>query len=304
MAAAAPPVAPPAGSALLRERNIITQFNPDTSVYFMRGHGCDWDDGDDEHIVPPNCSYITAAVCGNAYWMDDNSRKFQYNFTQAKESLKHPSDGIDKYGNHIHVKPAAKTYFNTIFTPYIEGNLACGLYRIGSDLAKKDMEDGEEEFRLVNDTHLFGLVSSIESDVDDIKQRKIRTYFLNLYTHSLFPTRADVERVLGSFPAISTKAVLFEKTMEYESAFRSIIKEHFRVDLTTLFQYFPGIVYNFSCRSPCGSDRNLQEKDPMYPKHVLRRTYSEEAAAAAPAAGNKRTRRRRRRGSRKHRRFT
>ena len=74
------------GSKILEERNVITPYNPDTSVYFMIGHSCDMIN--DIRPVPENCVYVTKAMCGVVTFHDIGTTKFLQAFSNNSIILK------------------------------------------------------------------------------------------------------------------------------------------------------------------------------------------------------------------------
>jgi hypothetical protein len=115
-------------------------------------------------------------------------------------------------------------------------------------------------------------------------KNKIVSYLSSLYRNSTFPTSADVKEALiyesESFPRVlrwTEGEELQPLTRTLYKDFTDIIAKHFRVDLETLFKYFPGIYYSFACRLPCGADHDLSKipnGEASYPGLVLRRERS------------------------------
>ena len=217
----------------------------------------------------------------------------------------------------IHVKHSGavseelRHYNNAIFTPYFGGHFA-GLYKVGSQLFEKKkvrVLSGEwtcDICSLINSCarincqacetpiprgvcnaveevpigsqQLFSLMDIIEGG-GNINE-KIISYLSSLYENSIFPTPADVEEALisVSFPPDPPKAVdLFGVASFLYEKFTEVITKSFRVDLETLFKYFPGIYYSFACRLPCGAGDDLSKipnGEASYPELVLRRERS------------------------------
>lgn len=210
------------------------------------------------------------------------------------------------------VSEELRHYNNAIFTPYFGLHFA-GLYEVGSQLFEKkrvSVTEGEwtcDVCTLVNSCArincgacetpiprnvctavkevpigsqpLSGLIDIIEGGGNI--NAKIISYLSSLYKNSIFPTPADVEEALVSvsFPPDPPKAPessFLLASFLYE-AFTEVIWKSFRVDLETLFKYFPGIYYSFACRLPCGAGDDLSKipnGEAAYPELVLRRERS------------------------------
>jgi hypothetical protein len=212
------------------------------------------------------------------------------------------------------VSDEMRHYANAIFTPYFSH--FAGLYKIGSPLfetkkfsvltgswtcdvcsfintcaraeptcqiCESPMPKGVctdmVEMPIGSQQALF--VRDILEEGDDVAE-KIISYLSGLYEHSIFPTATDVEEVLRSvsFPPkppadIDQNPIWI--AMFILDKFTDLITKNFRVDLETLFKYFPGIYYSFGCRGPCGADDELskmENAEAAYPAQVLRRERS------------------------------
>jgi hypothetical protein len=152
------------------------------------------------------------------------------------------------------------TYVNNRFSPYLSSNagLFSGLYRIGQPISNVVFDEDTKENSCVK--------YSIKDDdglPNDSADTALRFYH-ELYRHSLFPTKQDVidvtthENLIQSFKEIYARPELKphqKKTITVEHFDKLMIK-YFKVDIKTLFKYFPGVYYSISCRVPC------DDKDP------------------------------------------
>jgi hypothetical protein len=80
-----------------------------------------------------------------------------------------------------------------------------------------------------------------------------------LYENSLYPTIYQIKNI-------------FNLTNLNYKDFSSYIRTTFDVDQKTLFQYFPGIYYNFSCRSDCDDPTETGDNPSTF--HIDRRQDS------------------------------
>jgi hypothetical protein len=79
----------------------------------------------------------------------------------------------------------------------------------------------------------------------------------DMYTNSVFPTRATI---LDAFNSIISQR--FQTSVEKGFTFLDILKpELMYTDQKTLCELFPGIYYNFVCRSIMGTDEEDEEED-------------------------------------------
>jgi len=214
-------------------------------IFYMGGHGCDTAD---VLPVPSGCVYVTIVECGNYAYINAKHKKFIEMFSLNNDLLKNPIENLIKlkkiFGPNLHIHyPEAEnehmqTYTNNIYYPVLgweyddyQTMLKSGLYSIDTEL--------REDFQKIN-----GKITD--------EQLKY------LYKDSIYPSYYqihDIERI---------------RDLSY-SNFKRSINNLYKIDQSTLFEYFPGIHYNFACRSPCDKD-NVK-----IIKHELRRQNSNKA---------------------------
>lgn len=260
----------PRGSELLEMSGLVTEFKPATSIYTMRAHGCDWNCA---YTVPTNCMYVKNISCGTSF-DDIGDVKFVKEFATPSELLQNPlaherelsslllSEAFGWSGakkqlsiNHPSAfTPAMRMYQNTIFTPFVKEWQHCGLQRLGATLYTVDPEDPESfNYRAPGVIDLF--TSGLTKDA-------LIQHYLKKFELSLFPTKEQVSALIrkesegGTFPRMFstwTSMTAGDAAEACDNEFE-VLMDEFRVDLKTLFAYFPGIYYSISCRAPCGED--------------------------------------------------
>ena len=199
------------------------------SIYCMSGHSCDSLELRD---VPPNCIYITFGLCGSATAVDNNHYKFIDMFKNNHIYLQNPIKYLPKlheifnYNIHIHYSeakdPEMRKYVNSKYTPLLNFKIKhenieihkSGLYSIGSNL--------------------LGKITNIK---DTITKDNIKF----LYENSLYPT---TDYIINN---------IFTNSNISYSNLNKYIDELLTIDQETLFKYYPGIYYNFSCRVDCNN---------------------------------------------------
>jgi len=226
---------------VLPEDHKMFKSTKSESIFYMGGHGCDTAD---TLPVPPGCVYVTIAECGNVSYINKNYKKFIEMFSSNNELLKNPIKNLIElrriFGPNLHIHyPNAEneymqTYTNNRYYPFLAWNktehqtaLNSGLYSIGTPL--------KYDYRVINGT--------ITAD-----------HLTYLYKDSIYPSHSDLSDVMKLYD------------LSY-GEFEEQINDVFVIDQSTLFKFFPGIHYNFVCRSPC---------DPIASKvtHNLRRQQS------------------------------
>lgn len=247
------------GNIFLEKLAAINPFNPDTSIYVMLAHGCDLDRN--EEVVPPNCMYVHEVECGllsQDHWMN-----LRCLFTEQNKILRDPIKyriDLGLKGIKFTIDSPGQTYVNNRFSPYLISNMGIfsGLHRIGQPISNEVFDEDTKENTCVK--------YSIKDDdglPNDSADTALRFYH-ELYRHSLFPTKQDVidvtthENLIQSFREIYSRPDLTPGNKKAETAnhFDKLIIKYFKVDIKTLFKYFPGIYYSISCRAPC------DDKDP------------------------------------------
>jgi len=215
-------------------------------IFYMGGHGCDTAE---TLPVPSGCVYVTIAECGKVAYINENRKKFIEMFSSNNDLLKNPIQNFIElrkiFGPNLHIHyPEAEneymqTYTNNIYHPVLGWDkkeqqtiLKSGLYSIGTDL--------EEDYQIIN-----GKMTD-----EQVKY---------LYKDSIYPSYYQIHDVQ------KIKDLSF-------GDFKLEMNRLYKIDQSTLFKYFPGIHYNFACRSPC--DANESEVKEKITKHDLRRQYS------------------------------
>jgi hypothetical protein len=253
------------GNIFLEKLATINPFNKDTSIYVMLGHGCDLDRS--EEVVPQDCMYVHEVECGlESYDQWYNLRcLFSYRNKILKDPIKNKSK-LEEIGIKFTFDRQYDTYVNNRFSPYLISNYGffSGLHQIGQPISREVInEDGGE---------INCIIYSIKDEKNEKDEDKFRNdspdealcFYHELYRHSLFPTKQDVievtkyEKLIECFKEIYEREGLtrIEKIIATADHFEKLMIKYFRVDIKTLFKYFPGIYYSISCRSPC------EDKDP------------------------------------------
>lgn len=195
-------------------------------AYAILGHGCDMNKaGYIRCIVPENCVYVTLAKCGFVsfelqkmiYALDDS-------YTNIHELMKDPIKNkgeIEAYfDNKIEIIQPGEEYINSINTmltdtpDYIHNS---GLYKVGNPFFKIEIP-----VSILNNNNVIELIKKI-------------------YNGSLYPTVDDMLLINNK---ISNTKMSNTNTLELDHLNRSISQEE-------LFEKFPGVHYNFSCRILC-----------------------------------------------------
>lgn len=249
------------GNIFLEKLAAINPFNPDTSIYVMLAHGCDLDRS--EEVVPPNCSYVHEVECGlegNDQWTN-----LRCLFTEQSKILKDPIKyridlGLKKKPQKFTIDSQGQTYVNNRFSPYLFSNSGwfSGLHRIGQPISYVVFDEDTKE-----NSCLPYSIRYNENLLNDSPDTALRFYH-ELYRYSLFPTKQDVidvtthKNLIVCFQEIYARQELtsHQKIMATAYHFEELIRKYFKVDIKTLFKYFPGIYYSISCRTPC------DDKDP------------------------------------------
>jgi len=229
------------------------------NIYYFRSHGCDSGDLED---VPPNCVYVTLAQCGETIKSNNAYRSvFEKLFRENDDLLKDPITNkavlTHLFGVTLHIKypnaknPEMRKYVNSAYTCFLGFNedgetfaKKSGLYSIGSNPSILI-----DESTKVNPGDIYYVLNNGEVTMKDVRF---------LYKDSLYPTPDDF---------ISEETIVHNENVSF-SDFQKDVINTFVIDQKTLFKYFPGVHYNFSCRSDC--------RDHMNPSraHLLRRETS------------------------------
>jgi hypothetical protein len=245
------------GNIFLEKLAAISPFNPDRSIYVMLCHGCDLDRN--EAVVPPNCSYVHEVECGLEGY--DQWTNLRCLFTEQSKILKDPIKyrrELEEKGIKFTIDRQGETYVNNRFSPYLVSNLGffSGLHRIGQPISNEIKNEETKEKICVNYS-----IRDDEGFPNDSADAALR-YYHELYRHSLFPTKQDVidvtthENLIECFREIYSQLELkpYQKMTSTADHFDKLMIKYFKVDIKTLFKYFPGIYYSISCRVPCNDE--------------------------------------------------
>ena len=201
------------------------------NVYTMRAHSCDTTK---HYIVPKGCVYITAMNSGQELWTTDENdptRKFLHLFSSNAEILRNPvayeSELRELFGNKLRIyyaespNPANRKYLNCTYKPLLDWQFKTKYVFEKSGL-----------FQLGNVQHYYrGEILTIRNN--NLKSKHIKF----IYDNSIYP-RLDNILVSSDIPAVYLD-------------FKKNILDNYEITQRELFQLYPGIYYNFTCRDPC-----------------------------------------------------
>ena len=252
------------GSLFLKNLNIVTPFNKETSIYTFLGHGCD-EEGKLE-IVPKNCIYIHSAKCGMPNIIYENFLNFYCLFSNNDECLRDPLKYINnlKTANFdLLIDRTGTDYINNRFNAFMFPGMGSisGLVKIGSNIGQNSEWDPNEcDFHTRSIGNAFDFINDFDA------ADKFLEFFINQYEVSLFPLKEDVSNMLEYENFIEKLRYLI--SLKYDdddndnadkkikccvTEFEILMNKYFKVDIKSLFTYFPGIYYSISCRIPCPS---------------------------------------------------
>lgn len=210
-----------------------------SDVYYMSSHGCD---NDKILQVPDNCIYVTMAECGLS--ISDTDRKVRIFEQMFSENNIYLSDPIKYYqplqeifGHNLHIHYSTSPVIGS--RSYMDSIYSCSLGWTYSGDIQKGIPDKNYNIH-TSGLHTLGKFDRniFTGDIsDDIPIHYIET----IYKNSLYPTYDD----------IIVKDLHYDRLYE---DFEKYIKTYFIVTQSDLFKYFPGIHYNFACRSACKID--------------------------------------------------
>jgi hypothetical protein len=188
------------------------------NVYTMRSHSCDLKT---KCIVPKGCLYVTLKDYGEIFFKDDKAKTFLTLFSKNSYLLKDPikyAKALKKiFGVNLDIVKPGEFYRNTIYLPLLSWKIGKILLSEKSGLFQmgnlKDFYDGEflQSFKKLNEKNL------------DL-----------IYSNSIYPNIDELKSSL-KFP------------IHYETLKKKIKK----ISQKELFEVFPGIYYNFTCRKFC-----------------------------------------------------
>ena len=218
-AKAATPATPKSNPRFLKPTK--EAVNPPTVIL---GHGNDvcYSNGKLEELtVPPNCIYISFTLCGLVnYLAEDIIKKFFE--PKYKKYLNDPikyEKILQRIFKAIHIHKPGSTYVNT-------------RYEVSSYHEKYNQYAMSGVIPLDGNTKFIPRLSKekfTESSQDDIS---------NLFEHSIFPTKKDIEKTYDDIKKTSSKDEILKKL-------------HLKIPTISqkeLFELRPGIYYNPLCR--------------------------------------------------------
>jgi len=237
------------------------KIQDELGVYYFSGHGCDTGQ---VLPVPPNCLYVTLAICGDStlfrYNYEDLLRQCGYGLLRdpignQKEIERILRRGIQIYGRHagdtyseleyeIPLKFTAGSNCPDDYTTLVQGSLPCKFLTYKSGLYTVDTIESH-----IIDVHEGELFKMDGYRVKrDGKLRAGTNISEKIYENSLLPSHIP-PYVKGS-----------DAKETYDNLSKGTITQ------SMLFKIRPGIYYNLVCRSPCDE----QSPEPVN----LRREYS------------------------------
>jgi len=254
-----------------------------TSVYTIVGHGCDLNYSTD--IVPENCYYVHKTKCGiksDTIGMNESgkieSNLFYCLFSEGNEILYDPITNIDtfkKLNMDFTINKPGDNYVNNRFTPFVDNGSIWGLYKIG-DIHSIIDNDGYCFPGFINDeNNVIRINIDTIKDGEKLSASKMCKILVSYYKNSLLPTQEDIITLIKMFGLVekfdtilNSSKLFYEKLIDCINIFYDLIIKHFKFDIKTLFNYYPGIYYNLLCRIPCSG---IDVNDSFYP---LRRQQS------------------------------
>ena len=213
-------------SSLVKDGTYIKNTVP--AIYYMSSHSCD---NDKILQVPNNCVYVTMAECGlSINDTDKNVRTFEKMFSENNIYLSDPIKYFqilqEIFGNNLHIHYPTSHVIGSRY--YMDTNYTCTLGW------------NDENYTI----HTSGLhkLGNFHRNIfnGNISNNIPNNYIKTIYKDSLYPT----------YDNIISKDLL---DRSYEN-FENLVGIYFTVTQSDLFEYFPGVHYNFACRSPCIKD--------------------------------------------------
>lgn len=212
-----------------------------SDVYYMKSHGCD---NDKILQVPDNCIYVTIAECGlSVNDSDRNLRIFNKMFSEnniyLSDPIKYYQPLQEIFGPNLHIHYSTSPVIGS--RSYMDSIYTCSLGWTDVDI--KNKIPAKNYLIHTSGLHKLGnfqrkiLTGTI---FNDITTHDIET----IYKDSLYPTYDDIIR----------KDAYNRPYKDFEH----YIETYFTVTQSDLFEYFPGIHYNFACRSACKEDMDVK----------------------------------------------
>lgn len=259
-------------------------------VYTVMGHGSEMISEIPPIPVPAGCVYVTFAICGNttqgAYRILD-----AFANDDIRELLRYPVENIKKlteyFGESLHVhypeaeNETSRTYFDVRYSPFAHFNtpkLGCFAYKSGLYNMDANVEFMPDENLMVRLTEI--LKYGIKFDCDSIEPEILKL----LYNGSLYPTLDTIVGDIDPARAITYKLLKHEITK-------------FKFSQSWAFRMFPGVHYNFVCRSHSLPNENNTGRSAAVANRITRRRRNSLNAATlllSKSGGKKRSMRFRR----------
>ena len=225
------------------------------NVYYMASHACDQNELID---VPKDCVYVTLGTCGlSVLARTTEQEEFIKMFHNNNELLHDPVKHIEalqyRFGSNLHIHyPGAKDirmrkYVNNLYSCFFN------TVTLGGRSDPSARKSGLHSIGTYRTTKYIKFNDTITDEVIDY-----------LYKESLYPTTQQIKY---------NHSLSNESYADFESKMFTI----FKVDQKTLFKYFPGVYYNFSCRSSCYADQsdfyNVRRQESFKGNEVERQSF-------------------------------
>ena len=235
-----------------RPRNTNTFSPPGQGVYTIGGHGYQTKSLP-SFVVPPGCTIIALAHTSEATIVGFESLKKLCSL--PLHILENPHDNIPHL---IDMFGSLAFYFEGQRCPNFEYHLSnCFAGKnsnvpFGCSISGSGVLDVRKMKRssVCKNTVLDDVV--VQSETTNIPN-----VIADMYTNSVFPTRSTI---LDAFN--SRIGQIFQTNVEKGFTFLNVLKrELMYTDQKTLCELFPGIYYNFVCRSIMGTDEDEEDEE-------------------------------------------
>lgn len=276
----------------LKERVQPLAASEPKNVYTTLGHGRELI-SDEPIPVPPGCVYVTFALCGAP---SKEPNRIIEAFTDPKISvlLSDPVANLKQlteyFGANLHVHfpeaaaEASRTYFDLRYSPFAGFKTKDGCWAMKSGLYKMGFTEFNAPENLAKgNSRLFKY--GVNMSCEQINSRALKF----LYDGSIYPT-VD----------ILTQGIDPSRNLSYDILQNETTKCRF--SQSWAFANFPGVHYNFICRTHKFPDDEIdgdeEEVNTTFLNRVTRRRANSNAAAknllSMSKGGNRKSRRRRR----------
>ena len=205
---------------------------PSKKVYTLGGHG---NNGNDTFIVPKGCTVVVRVGKGDyAYSYDDNVNDLCILNNKTIENPSKYSDVlIKKYGS-IAIYQAGDECPNFQY------------FLLGCNKNDADMYHRCSDFSSgVIDIKQAKLAGECLTDLISIDTSNLTEYIHELYKHSVWPRKDDINKILSVISHLEPNDILAK--LEYV----------LQISQKELCNKFPGVYYNFVCRVSSNSSRNI-----------------------------------------------